>query len=32
MYQLLSFALLALCTILLVAHFVEIKSPQKPND
>jgi len=31
MYQLLSFGLLALCVVLLVTHFVEIKTPRKPN-
>jgi hypothetical protein len=31
MYQLLSFGLLALCVLLLVTHFVEIKTPRKPN-
>ncbi len=32
MYQLLSFGLLALSAILLVTHFVEIKTTRKPND
>jgi hypothetical protein len=31
MYQLLSFGLLAVCVLLLVAHFIEIKTPRKPN-
>jgi hypothetical protein len=31
MYQLLSFGLLALCVLLLVTHFIEIKTPRKPN-
>jgi hypothetical protein len=31
MYQLLSFGLLALCLVLLIAHFTEIKTPRKPN-
>jgi len=31
MYQLLSFGLLALCVLLLITHFVEIKTPRKPN-
>lgn len=32
MYQLLSFGLLGLAVLLLVTHFVEIKTPRKPND
>jgi len=32
MYQLLSFGLLGVAVLLLVTHFVEIKSPRKPND
>jgi hypothetical protein len=32
MYQLLSFGLLGLAVLLLVTHFVEIKTPRKPNE
>jgi hypothetical protein len=31
MSQILSFGLLALCVILLVTHFIDIKTPGKPN-
>jgi hypothetical protein len=31
MAQLLSFGLLALCILLLITHFIEIKTPRKPN-
>jgi hypothetical protein len=32
MYQLLSFGLLGVAVLLLVTHFVEIKTPRKPNE
>jgi hypothetical protein len=32
MYQLLSFGLLGLAVLLLVTHFVEIKTPRKPDE
>jgi len=32
MYQLFSFGLLGVAVLLLVMHFVEIKTPRKPND
>jgi len=32
MFQLLSFGLLGLAVLLLVTHFVEIKTPRKPDE
>jgi hypothetical protein len=32
MYHLLSFGLLGLAVLLVTMHFVEIKTPRKPND
>jgi len=32
MYQLLSFGLLGIAVLLVVSHFIEIKSPRKPNE
>jgi len=32
MFQLLSFGLLGLAVLLLVTHFIEIKTPRKPDE